>query len=144
MERLAPRVRLEPAERRNYQEVSDARARSPNVVMAPSPPVPAEKPYFRSVQSDLDGRIWVDIHGPGEAFEPDPPRTPPPGPPVPPLRWREPRRFDVFDQAGAYLGRIELPRRTTLAEAKGNQVWALQRGEDDEHYIVRYRITGLP
>jgi hypothetical protein len=65
-------------------------------------------------------------------------------PAVPPLRWRERRRYDVFGRDGSYLGRIELPPRTTLSEAKGNRVWAIQRGEDDEQYVIRYRITGTP
>ena len=144
VERTVPRVAVAPDERRNYQEVSDALRRNPNV--APSGPatVPAQKPYFRGLESDLDGRIWVDLHGPGEAFEPAPRPAQPGMPSVPPLRWRERRRYDVFGRDGSYLGRIDLPPRTTLSEAKGNRVWAIQRGEDDEQYIIRYRIAGTP
>jgi hypothetical protein len=143
MERVVPRVALAPEERRNYQEVAEALRRNPNVVTSAAGTVPEHKPYFRGMQSDLDGRVWVDMHGEGERFEPPPRQTQPGGPPVPSLRWREPRRYDVFARDGSYLGRIELPRRTTLSEAKGNVVWAIQRGDDDEQYIVRYRITGV-
>ena len=144
VERSVPRIPVAGEERRNYQEVADAFRRSPNV--APSGPatVPSQKPYFRGLESDLDGRIWVDLHGPGEPFEPAPRRVQPGMPAVPPLRWRERRRYDVFGRDGSYLGRIELPPRTTFSEAKGNRVWAIQRGEDDEQYIIRYRIAGTP
>lgn len=144
VERAVPRIPVAAEERRNYQELADALRRSPNV--APSGPVtvPAQKPYFRGIQSDLESRVWVDLHGPGETFEPPPRPTQPGMPSVPPLRWRERRRYDVFARDGSYLGRIELPPRTTLSEAKGNRVWAIQRGEDDEQYIIRYRIAGTP
>lgn len=142
VERTVPRVAVVPEERRNYQEVSDALRKSPNWVSSGPATVPSQKPYFRALQSDLDGRVWVDLHGRGETFEPAPRPVPPGAPPVPPLRWREPRRYDVFARDGSYLGRIELPRRTTLSEAKGNVVWAIQRGDDDEQYVIRYRITG--
>lgn len=143
IERAATRVALAPDERSNYQEVAEALRRSPNRASSGSVTVPAQKPYFRGLQSDLDGRIWVDLQGAGDRFEPTSRPTQPGAPPVPPVRWREPRRYDVFARDGAYLGRIELPRRTSLSEAKRNQIWAVQRGEDDEQYIVRYRIDGI-
>jgi hypothetical protein len=144
IERVVQRVSLLPDERKNYQEVADVLRQNP--MGRPIPPlatVPSEKPFWRSLQSDLDGRIWVEVHGKAEAFDP-PPRPGPPGaPPVPPIRWREPRAYDVFRKDGAYLGRLDFPARTSMYEARGDRIWAVQRGEDDEQYIVRYRISGI-
>ncbi len=144
IERPVARVALAPDERRNYQEVADALRKNPMIRGSTGRAnVPDHKPYFRWLQTDLDGRIWVDVHGQGETFEPISRPTQPGAPPVPPLRWREPRRFDVFARDGSYLGRIELPGRTAFSEAKGNRIWAVQRGDDDEQYVIRYRIDGL-
>lgn len=144
IERPVARVALAPDERRNYQEMADALSKNPMIRGSTGRAnVPDHKPYFRWLQTDLDGRIWVDVHGQGETFEPTSRPTQPGAPPVPPLRWREPRRFDVFARDGSYLGRIELPRRTSFSEAKGNRIWTVQRGDDDEQYVVRYRIDGI-
>jgi hypothetical protein len=149
IERDVPRTLLDPAERRNYQEASDFRRKSdagnPMIRTTSAPtPVPAEKPYFRFLHSDLDGRIWVDVHGKSESYDAPAEVARPGGPPAgPPIRWREPRSFDVFRRDGTYLGYVQLPFRTTFQEARGDRVWALLRGEDDEMYIVRYRITGM-
>jgi hypothetical protein len=145
IERVMPQVPVQPAERANYQELADAIRRDPRRAQ-PGPPVeiPAVKPYFTELHPDLDGRIWVQVSTAGERFDP-PPSAPQPGvPELPPLRWRSPAAWDVFEPDGSYLGRLTLPWNTTLAEARGNLVWAIQRGEDDENYIVRYRIEGLP
>lgn len=143
-ERAARPVELLAAERSNYQALADAMRQNPMIRPTPPPAtVPNEKPFWRSIQSDLDGNVWVELHGPGEEFEPPPQRGQQRGPPVPPLRWREPRAYDVFRRDGTYLGRVELPSRTAFSEARGDRVWAIQRGEDDEQYIIRYRISGI-
>ena len=144
IERAAPRVALAAAERANYQEVLEARSRNPMArTSAPPSRVPTVKPYFFELHSDLDGRIWVRLYTMGEPFDPPAPvphqGEPSPGPPI---RWRGKVIWDVFQSDGKYLGQLELPPRTTFFEAKGNQVWAIQRGEDDEQYVVRYRIAG--
>ena len=108
----------------------------------PMTAIPAVKPVFRRLHADLDGRVWVQLHTRGEPYDP-PPETPRPGrPQLAPIRWRERVVWDVFAPDGKYLGQVELPFRTEFAEARGNKVWAIQRGEDDEQYVVRYRITG--
>ena len=146
IERVVQPVSLLPDERKNYQEVADVLRQNPNPMVrsAPSPAtVPSEKPFWRSIQSDLDGRIWVEVHGKAEPFDPPSRPRPPGAPPVPPIRWREPRAYDVFRKDGAYLGRLNFPVRTSVYEARGDRIWAVQRGEDDEQYIVRYRISGI-
>jgi len=142
IERVIPQVRLIPAERANYQELADAVRRDPRVVTSRVSDVPEAKPYFTELHADLDGRIWVRLSTKGEPYDPPPPPAAAPGEtPRPQIRWRSPTVWDVFEPGGTFLGQLALPWRTTLADARGNQVWAIQRGEDDENYIVRYRIT---
>jgi hypothetical protein len=143
IERNGPRIPVAADERKNFQELADAMRNNPNV-RDPSPPrsVPGEKPFWRALYLDLDGRIWVELHNRGEPFEPGPQRARPGAPPTPPIRWRERKAYDVFKSDGTYLGRLTLPLRTSFAQAKGSRVWTLLRGEDDEQYIVKYRIEG--
>lgn len=142
IERATPRVALRPGERADYQARADAQrqpsggAAPARVMSAPPVPVPAEKPYYRGVQSDLDGRIWVQLSMPSESYRP-----PPTAANLPPLPWREPSVWDVFQADGTYLGQVSFPWLTTFQEARGQQIWAIQRGADDEQYVVRYRLV---
>lgn len=141
IERVTPQVRLDPAERRNYQEVTDARLRAPNVrTTGGSTTVPAVKPYFRDLLPDADGRIWVQLHSPGEEYQPPSQPQRPGMPAVPPLRWRERPLFDLFQLDGTYLGQVALPARTWFRDARGDRIWVMQVGEDGEQYVVRYRM----
>lgn len=147
IERTAKQVALLPEERSDFQARADAmsrnRSQGPSVISNPPGAVPSEKPFWRSIQSDLDRRIWVYLYGVGEHYDPPTQSNRSGAPPMPPLRWRERRAFDVFEPDGRYLGRVELPYRTSFYEARGDNVWAVQLGEDDEQYIVRYRIAGI-
>lgn len=141
IERVTPRIRLDPAERRNHQEVTDSRLRAPNVVRSGrSTTVPPVKPYFRDLLTDADERIWVQLHTPGQPFDPPPQPQRPGMPAVPLIRWRERPLFDVFQLDGTYLGQVTLPGQTWFREARGDRLWAMQMGEDGEQYIVRYRM----
>jgi hypothetical protein len=143
IERNASQVPLAPEERKNFQEAADARRSNPMLRdNSPSRSVPGKKPFWRALYVDLDGRIWVELYNQGEPFEPTPPPARPGAPSVPPIRWRERRAYDVFQTDGTYLGRVTLPVRTSFAQAKGSRVWTLLRGDDDEQYVVRYRIDG--
>jgi hypothetical protein len=59
---------------------------------------------------------------------------------LPPITWREPPTFDVFEPSGRFLGTVVLPAKTQLFLMRGNQLWGTTRGELDETYIVRYRL----
>ena len=62
----------------------------------------------------------------------------------PPLEWREPTRFDVFDVDGTYLGQVEAPRgfaRSPRPAIEGDRMWAVVRDELDVPYVVRFRIV---
>jgi hypothetical protein len=49
--------------------------------------------------------------------------------------------WDVFEEDGDYLGAVTVPPMTTIRAANGDTVWAVQRGESDEEYVVRFRIV---
>ena len=143
IERGAPRIALQPDERKSWEDFFGARSRVPGAGAGAAPSgVPSSKPFYSQLHSDLDGRIWVQLYAKGEPFDPPTPSQRPGEPPRPPLPpWRERGVWDVFRRDGSYLGQLELPWRTTFAEAKGDRVWTIQQGEDDEQYIVRYRIS---
>jgi len=102
------------------------------------PPVPEYKPFFREFFFGDDGTIWV--HRFVEAEKRPAPRgaTSPGG--RPPLTWREPTVFDVFERDGTYLGEVRVPSRTTLMAFSWETVWALQQGQFDETSVVRFRL----
>jgi hypothetical protein len=102
------------------------------------PPVPSTKPAYRALYVGDDGRIWVRLYSPAEKIA-GPHDEPGPDDP-PPLTWREPIAFDVFEPDGTYLGEVRLPPRTTLSVFRGDTVWGIRRGEMDEQYIVRFRL----
>ncbi|MGH7560123.1 MAG: hypothetical protein ACRENB_03790 [Gemmatimonadales bacterium] len=147
IERDVRPIPLAPEERRNHQVRAEHQERnrpSNVIVIGPKPgPVPATKPFFRDLVVDMDDRVWVQFHTRGEEYDPPPTRAPPGASPPPPLRWRERRVWDVYRPDGTYLGRIELPWRSTLITARGNTIWSIQRGEEDEYYVVRSAITGV-
>lgn len=109
------------------------------------PAIPDTKPAFRSLMMDEDGRLWVHLHTVAERIpdaeveRPDPASNDPP-----PLEWREPIRFDVFDVDGTYLGQLEFPRGFATNPPpviEGDRVWAVVRDELEVPYVVRFRIV---
>jgi hypothetical protein len=109
------------------------------------PAIPDTKPIFQNMMMDKDGRLWVHLYAEAERIpddeidRPDPASDDPP-----PLEWREPTRFDVFDTDGTYLGPIEAPRgfaRSPRPAIEGDRVWAVVRDELDVPYVVRFRIV---
>lgn len=110
------------------------------------PPIPDVKPAFQSLLTGLDGRIWVQVPGPGEeipltAEEEGAARDPNQ---VPPRRFREPVIFDVFEPDGGYLGQVFAPEGFSLSPRpvfRGDRVWAVFRDALDVNYLVRYRLA---
>lgn len=110
--------------------------------------VPDVKPPIWAFKIDGDGRYWVARHSEGYHV----PETQEEreyrreliqyrGSEPPPLEWWEPLVIDVLDPRGRFLGTIRFPsNQTRIAEAYGDTVWAVERGELDEEYVVRYRI----
>ncbi len=110
------------------------------------PPIPDTKPAFRSLMFDMDGRLWASLYSEAEPIPDEEVEWPDPGDDdaLPPIRWREPTRFDVFDVDGSYLGQLTAPRGFTTyprPAITGNRVWAVVRDELEVPYLVRYRIV---
>jgi hypothetical protein len=103
-------------------------------------PVPSTKAPLVSLFAARDGRIWARVAVPSELI-PEDERAIPRAPGYPVRRWRTPVVWEVFDPDGTFLGRVEFPPRTTLMEADGPLVWAIQRDALDLPAIVRLRLV---
>ena len=101
--------------------------------------LPRTKPAFRGLWADDDGRIWVDRYVEARKVEVEPRK---PGDERPLYDWREPPTFDVLTPEGSLLGTVVFPADTYVYAARGRNVWAETKGEDDEPIVVRYRIEG--
>jgi hypothetical protein len=123
--------------------VSTQPGKAPVIVRAERPTVASVKPVFRSFDVDGEGRIWVLRHtravkvdpervGAAASSEPDP---------TPVITWREPNIYDVFSSEGEYFGAVIVPPRTTISVMRGDRVWGIQRGDDDEEYVVRFAVV---
>ena len=126
------------------------------------PAVPEEKPPFKGLFADADGRIWVQLHQAAEltgefaasaeasdtAADPDttadPEAEPDSGDRLPTVRdWREPIVFDVFEPDGRYLGQVSAPpgfRTQPLPSIRGNTVWAAVSDRGGVPDVVRFEI----
>lgn len=108
------------------------------------PAIPDTKPPFRDILVGLDGRIWVQLHQPGErvpdheieeSSEPDA---------RPATRWREPNVFDVYEADGTYLGQVHAPSGISMYPTPvfdRDYVYAIVRDELDVQYLTRFRIS---
>jgi hypothetical protein len=108
------------------------------------PAIPATKPPFRGIFVGKRGRMWVLLHQPAERI-PDAEIVPPSDdrPNPPPIRWREPIAFDVFEPDGTYLGMVRAPDGFATRPAPvfdDDRVWAVVRGRFDVPRLIRFRI----
>jgi len=156
IERTHTPVRLAGAERAEWNAMADHLSKQPigmsmrrnqnggtDTIFGPTVKyaAPETKPVFRSLQVDDDGRIWVERHVAARRVPPgSSARAPISKDPRPPITWREPATYDVFEPDGRFLGTVTAPDKTTFHARRGRHIWAVQRGEFDEPYIVRYRI----
>ena len=128
------------------ESMSVSQGKAPVIEYGPRQTVPQTKPIFRTLTAGLDGRIWVQLHSKAVKINPDSETVRPAcnvdrkGDP-PKITWREPILWDVFEEDGDYLGIVAVPPRTSLRAMDGDRVWAVQRGDSDEEYVVRYRIA---
>lgn len=142
MERQVPKVPLEPGERENFAKLAEFdRTRMPGPP-APMWDLPPVKPYFRYVLTDSEGRIWVQLRVKAARVEPIRPPQAVGSVSGPLVEWVERSVWDVFRKDGTYLGQIDLPPLSLIVEARGDTIWAIVFGEDQEQYVVRYRLTG--
>jgi len=108
------------------------------------PAIPDFKPPFKEILVSWEGDLWVVLSTPGvatmseaEAREEEAESG------MPPLRYREPVAFDVFDPQGRYLGPVQVPldfRVDPEPIMRGDQVWAVTRDELDIPRVVRFRL----
>ncbi len=136
IERSYEPVEVTGEERDQWETWADFFARRPGAERFG--PIPREKPAFRGLSADEEGRIWVDRYV--TATRRDAPRRAG-GSERPQYLWREPPTFDVITPEGAFLGTVVLPPNTSLDVQRGMQVWAVQQGESGEEYVVRFRIV---
>ena len=67
----------------------------------------------------------------------------PEDPSSPPVVWREPLRYDIFEPDGTYLGAVAPPDGFEYNKAPvfdGDHVWAVTQDELGVERVVRYRI----
>jgi hypothetical protein len=118
--------------------------------------IPEEKPPFKGLFADADGRIWTQLHQPAELIGEfaasareaeagaDSATAPESEDRLPrPRDWREPIAFDVFEPDGRYLGQVSAPpgfRTRPLPSIRGNTVWAAVSNRGDVPDIVRFEI----
>jgi hypothetical protein len=141
IERMTVPVELVPEERAEYEAREEwRRERGIVAVAADRQPVPARKPPYRLLYVGERGRIWVWRYTAAEKM--DPADVPPPDPNrPPPVSWREPIVFDVFEPDGTYLGAVRMPPRARAAIFRGDTIWGIRRGELDEQYVVRLVVA---
>lgn len=142
-------VAVLPGERENMRErtVHSMRGTDPGWDWD-GPAIPDTKPAFRNFFVDHDGRVWVHLYSDAEPIPEAEIVEPEPGSnEMPPLRWREPNRFDVFEPDGTYLGRLEAPTGFTYypqPSIRGDTMWAVVRDALDVPYLIRFRIVPEP
>jgi hypothetical protein len=145
--RTEERSMLEGAMEADRRRIQGAQAQGfVGMQVSPSPRIPAVKPPLWAFRVDQDGRIWVARHQEGyHRPETEAERTRrmnrPFGGPGALMEWSEPLVTDVLEPSGRFLGTVRFPNdRTTIAWARGDTLWAVELGERDEAYLVRYRL----
>jgi hypothetical protein len=141
IERVVEPVEVHPEERAEWEATNEwVRRTQGQFLTAEIPAVPAQKPPYRGLYIGERGRIWVWRYTRAEKMDPAEVREPDPNRP-PPISWREPIVFDVFEPDGTYLGEVHMPPRTNAMVFRGDTIWGIRRGELDEQYVVRLVVS---
>lgn len=145
IERDAPVVPVSDAERADEESriAAELRRYDPGWEWA-SARIPATKPFVNRLLFGAEGRLWVERPGPSRRVPDD---ELPPEPdyqnvlgPLPPYRWRQSMRYDVFEPDGRFLGTVERPEGAELLHMRGDAVWGVVRDSLDVPYVVRWRV----
>jgi hypothetical protein len=137
VEREARALPLADAERAEWQAWARYMATRPGQPPRPEVEIPRTKPIIRELFADTEGRLWVNLYT-RAARRTISPR--PAGDARPLLTWREHNVYDVFDERGRYLGRVELPPASQLLAVSGNHLWLGVETEDGEPILSRYQL----
>lgn len=144
IEREVEPVPVQAEERRNAEERAIWNMRSVDPGWRwNGPAIPDRKPPFRDILVGGDGRIWVAVSTTGERIPPELVEERGSGERPPPMRWREPVAFDVFEPDGSFLGRARAPVGFSLYPTpaiRGDTVWAVVRDDLDVPTVVRLRL----
>ncbi len=138
IERDTPASHWEPALRDEMNAMFNAPR--PGAPAGPRIELPDTMPAFESVDQMPDGRLWVKVYDRTRRLDADEIRYDPDRPTVPVVSWGLVRAWDAFEEDGTYLGRLRLPPGAEVLRADGVRLWAMEKGESGEQYIVRYRI----
>jgi hypothetical protein len=107
--------------------------------------IPQQKPAYRSLWSDDDGRIWINLYSRATEDRRQPRSSRKTDGTVgigwAALRWPEPQRFDVLDASGRFVGRVLVPASIHLQAARGDQAWAIVEDEWGPLTVKRFRIA---
>jgi hypothetical protein len=142
--RRMPPVPVDPAERDEEHASILVSMRSTDPAWSWSgPPIPDTKAPIMGLVVTRDGRIWVRVAAPSERI-PEEELVKPRDLNYPVQHFRTPAVYEVFATDGRFLGRVRLPRRSSLMEADGALVWLLVRDENDLPAVVRFRIEPAP
>jgi hypothetical protein len=95
----------------------------------PAPEVPKFAPVMHGVRFGMDGTMWVAATGP------DPSRSR-----ADTAAAATPVQYDVFEDDGAYLGRLSIAS-CTLAAMRGDEIWCLNPDPRGERVVTKDRIV---
>ena len=143
IERAYDPIPVSPGEREHFRASleEEMRYRDPDWRWN-APPIPETKPVFTSLHIGRDGRIWVKLSAEAEAVEND--DYDPEDSSSMPKSWTYPRRFDVFEPDGSYLGAVSAPEDFLPFPNpifNGDHVWGVTRDDLGVERVVRYRIV---
>jgi 6-bladed beta-propeller len=98
--------------------------------------IPDHMPPFSGLQVADDGNAWVrrnvtPIETESAGSEGGPP----------PVTWRQPHVYDVFDSDGRYLGEVTFAKDIEPLLFGRGTIWGIRRGSFDEEYVVRMSLA---
>ena len=105
------------------------------------PEISETKPPFDGLRVAPDARIWVSVAMPSEPYEPPGWMDRPDLTREPPLKWRAPVVYDVFESTGTYVGRIPLARDTYPVFVSGDVLWIVSRDDDGSSFLTKTRVV---
>jgi hypothetical protein len=137
IERAVAPVLLAAAERADW--LNHERATYRERRLSQTPQVPAVKPAIEYLRFAPDGRLWVQVAAPSERI-PAAERRPQTGTSVPPVAWRQPQVYDVFEPGGRWIGTVHLAGGEALLAVRGDTIWVADRLPSDTRVLRRYHL----
>ena len=103
--------------------------------------IPRVKPIVRDLRTDGDGRLWV-LRYTDPVFMPysEEEKAEREAQNLPDHNWRDRHLWEVFDTDDRLIGRVELPQKVGLTDARGDMIFAWAQGPYREGYVIRYHV----